>query len=186
MSVVRGKGPGVGLRSFAEPLKGSKTGSWGLRFLCEHILAEGQIDLDPDYQRGRVWTRAQQEAFMGHVLEGGSVPDLWMRVLHHDRLPVEYECVDGKQRITAMKAWWDGEIPARLSDENGGREIWIGDLDAVELRQVHMDLCKPRVQFLEGYTRKQILRVYLRLNRGGTPHADSEIERVRALYEAER
>ena len=31
----------------------------------------GTIDLDPDFQRPHVWTDAQQEAFIEHVLRGG-------------------------------------------------------------------------------------------------------------------
>ena len=109
-----------------------------------------------------------------------------MRVLQEGEAsgrPPFYECVDGKQRILAMLAWWKGRIPAQLSKENGSREIWAEDLSRSELTRLRLDIM-PRVQLLEGYSRKQILRVYLRLNRG-IPHTEAELERVQALYEAE-
>lgn len=186
MTTERGAGPGVDLADINEPLRGSKSIDWSIAYLCDTILAEGQIDLDPDYQRGRVWTEQQQRAFVGHVLEGGSMPDLWMRVLKEGEAtgqPPFYECVDGKQRVLAMLAWWEGRIPAQLSKENGSREIWAEDLSRSELTRLRLDIM-PRVQLLEGYSRKQILRVYLRLNRG-IPHTEAELERVQALYEAE-
>jgi hypothetical protein len=35
-------------------------------------------------------------------------------------------------------------------------------------------------------TRTECLELYIRLNRGGTPHTEAEIERVREMLEIER
>ena len=86
------------------------------------------IDMDkgrliiPDYQRGRVWTPEQSARFMGYVLTGGQPPPIWVQ--EHPNEDVE-EVIDGLQRLTAFRAFMDGEVPAELPD---GRRIFIGDL----------------------------------------------------------
>lgn len=183
--MTRGNGPGVGLSEIYEPVKGVKHVDWGIDYMCRHI-DEGELDMDPDYQRGHVWTEEQQMDFVGFVMEGGRPPEVFVRELPYMTTtpkPPYYEIVDGKQRLTALHAWYHGKIPARLSEEHGRRLIWVTDLDEVELRHAKHNM-NSSIQFLDS-DRKKTLRIYLRLNRGGTPHTDAEIERVRKLYKAE-
>lgn len=129
----------------------------------------------PDYQRGRVWSPEQSALFAGFVLTGGQPPPIWVQ--EHPVADVE-EIVDGLQRITAMRAFFDGDIPAELP--NGGR-VFRYNLDAdcngllKGLYLTKMIVRLPR--------RADVLRLYLRLNRGGTVHTDAEIARVQALLE---
>ena len=141
------------------------------------------IDMDkgrliiPDYQRGRVWTPEQSARFMGYVLTGGQPPPIWVQ--EHPNEDVE-EVIDGLQRLTAFRAFMDGEVPAELPD---GRRVFIGDLapDAViRLRGLHINKMIVRLP-----CRADVLRLYLRLNRGGTVHTDIEIARVEALLAKE-
>ena len=141
------------------------------------------IDMDkghlivPDYQRGRVWTPEQSARFMGYVLTGGQPPPIWIQ--EHPDEDVE-EVVDGLQRLTAFRAFMDGEVPAELPD---GRRIFIGDLApdaAIHLRGLHITKKIVRLP-----TRADVLRLYLRINRGGTVHTDTEIARVEALLARE-
>lgn len=135
----------------------------------------GALVLDPDYQRAHVWTREQQIAYVEYQLQGGEVgrviiwnsPD-WMGSWKRPT-----ELVDGKQRVEAVRAFVRGDIPAfgRLCNEyTGGMPIGL--------------TFKFRVCKLE--TREEILQLYLNINAGGTPHTKSEINRVRALLDAER
>lgn len=181
--IVRGKGPGVGLDEIYQEIRGHKSVDWGISFLCT-LIDEGEINFDPEYQRGHVWTESQQKDFVGFILEGGRQPDVFVRELPIvDGLkPPFYEVVDGKQRMTAFYRWWTGRIPGRLSEDWDHREIWIHELDATEIRFTRTRM-NTSVQFLVGHTDAQIMRFYLRLNRGGTIHTDKEIARVRELYE---
>ena len=73
------------------------------------------MDLSPDFQRGHVWTEAQQEAFMAHVLEGGSPGVIRWNTIGNPTLGVQ--CIlDGLQRLTACRAWLAGKIVARFHD----------------------------------------------------------------------
>jgi hypothetical protein len=139
-----------------------------------------RLNLDPDYQRGHVWTEAQSAAFVGHKLEGGECPTLTIQRWSHD--PVD-ELVDGKQRVLAMIGFVECRIPALLSD---GRSYYLTDWGehdrSIIPRSFELML---RARFINCRSRAEVIRTYLRLNRGGSIHSDEEIARVRALLAAE-
>jgi hypothetical protein len=126
------------------------------------------VDLDPDYQRGHVWTKEQREAFVGFVLQGGSPPPIYINNLY---VKQGYkEVIDGKQRIVSLLKWLNGDIPAALST---GLKVWREELDhcknlSISSREVELD-------------RKGVLEFYLLLNGGGTVHSEEELQRVRYL-----
>jgi hypothetical protein len=170
-------------RSFWNPLRFTDHETMSMGWLLKRM--DGEIDgfklnLDPDYQRGHVWTDQQAANFMGHLLEGGAVPPI---VINTDPNYVFIdEVVDGKQRITACYRWLKGEFPAELTD---GRLVSFNDLDD-DTQRYMQSMTGPRLDI--GYvqlSRADVLRLYLRLNRGGTIHTDAEINNVRELLAAE-
>jgi hypothetical protein len=139
------------------------------------------INLDPDYQRGHVWTREQAAAFVGHKLEGGESPTLTVQRWQDSTRPDEM--VDGKQRFTAVLGFVEGRIPALLSDGNYYYlSDWSPEDQPLVMRSLNLVL---RVRYVSCPTRADVLRLYLKLNRGGSVHTDEEIARVRALLTAE-
>lgn len=178
MDGVAGKGKGVGFRDFHQPITVVSHGDWGIDFLCKHIN-QGDLDMDPSYQRSHVWTLEQQQNFVGFLLEGGRAPEAFVRELSYDKPPF-MEVVDGKQRMTALYKWWMGEIAGRLPTT--GDLVWAKDFDLVETRFCKREM-NTSVQFLRG-TDEEIMRVYLRLNRGGTVHTTDELSKVERLIES--
>jgi uncharacterized protein with ParB-like and HNH nuclease domain len=138
------------------------------------------LQMNPDFQRGHVWTEEQQIAFIETILRGGAKnarviylndPN-WMR--HSGRPYKDFVCVDGLQRYTAIKRFVNNEIKAfgYYFDEYEDNTRLRGRLDM-----------KINVNDLE--TRKDVLEWYLQTNDGGTPHTKEEIERVRELLKKE-
>lgn len=133
------------------------------------------LDMDPDFQRGHVWTPEQQTSYMEYMLRGGeggreilfNHPN-WMGSFHGKMV-----IIDGKQRITAALGFLRDEVPVfgKLCSE-------------IEGRMPNSVGFSFRIFSLK--TREDILRYYLDLNAGGTPHAAEEIERVRALLKDAR
>lgn len=155
-------------------------GNFGIREMVK-LLLDGEMTLDPIYQRGHVWDLSQQMAYMAYLLEGGTAPLVYIRELPSPAsrgLPY-LEVVDGKQRITALYLWWTGHIPARLSS---GELVWAEHMDIVERRTLDRALAL-RVNFVQG-TNRDIMWIYLKLNTGGVVHSPEEIERVQKLMEA--
>jgi hypothetical protein len=152
---------------------------WGL---LEDTLArylKMGLDLNPDFQRGHVWTEHQQVAYVEWILRGGeSGKEVH---LNHPNWQSgrdgAFVLVDGLQRLTAVRRFLADEIRAfgtRLS-EFDDRDVLLRDWNL----SFSFRVCSRK-------TRAEIIAWYLDFNAGGTPHAASEIERVRALLAAER
>jgi len=139
-------------------------------------IVEHGLNVDPDYQRGHVWTEAQEIAYVEHILRGGcSGKDIylnhpgWMKTFKGP-----FEVVDGKQRIKAAMRFMNNEIPVfgTFKKDFEDRLPWM----TCEFI-IHVNILK---------TRKEVIQWYLEMNTGGTVHTPEEIERVRQLLEKEK
>lgn len=132
----------------------------------------GGLDLDPDFQRAHVWTRAQQVAYIEYQLMGGEVgkqiifnsPD-WG---YSYKAPTQL--VDGKQRLEAVRSFIRGDF-----------QVFGYFCSAFQDKIPTNLVLKFRVCTLK--TRAEVLRLYLNINAGGTPHTKEELDRVRALLD---
>ncbi|CAH7685855.1 hypothetical protein PPACK8108_LOCUS20447 [Phakopsora pachyrhizi] len=76
-----------------------------------------RIDVEPPYQRDVVWPRSSQSALIDSIFKNKWVPTLLfsLRPAHLDRkgklVKEKWVCMDGKQRLTSVKLFMDGEIP---------------------------------------------------------------------------
>lgn len=149
----------------------------------DHSLS---LNINPDYQRGRVWTDEQASRFVGYLAEGGEAPPLFIQRWRYTggRTMPPDELVDGLQRVTALLRFAANKIPmetpsgerAYLRDfSDDDQRIWYGPAGL-----------KLTGQYVECKTRAEVLALYIRLNRGGTPHSEAEIERVRELLAQEQ
>lgn len=134
------------------------------------------LDLNPDFQRGHVWTEEQQIAYVEYRLRGGEMSGRHIFFNHPGwmgKFKGEYVIVDGLQRLTAARRFMENEIPAFGSlfneYEDGIRRIGVDFIICVNTLK----------------TRAEVLRWYLEMNAGGTPHSAEEIQRVTKLYEQE-
>lgn len=128
---------------------------------------------DPDFQRVHVWTVEQKQAFVEYMLRGGEVGRniTWNCALWPSSgAPIEI--VDGKQRLSAVRSWLRGEFPTF--------GLFFHQFQG-SLRAVSGAHFKFRVCALEK--RADILRLYLNINAGGTPHTPEELERVRKMLQ---
>ena len=142
---------------------------------------ESGLDLNPDFQRGHVWNPAQQTAFMEYLLRGGrsGMVIYFNKPSWHSAATTAYDdfvCVDGLQRLTAIRQFLDGHIPAF-----GQRYAEFGE----NIRRAPGAL-SLRFNVNSLQTRVEVLTWYLQINDGGTPHTLEEIERVKTLLAAEQ
>lgn len=150
-----------------------------LKNTLEYYAKDLKIEMDPDFQRGHVWTEAQQIAFMEYSLRGGRTGReiIWnCEGWNHRETPEPMTIVDGKQRITAALRFLNDEIPvfgARYSE--------------IEKRPIRPFANAAGFRFqIFDLKREDVLQLYIDLNAGGTPHSPSEIARVRTLLEKEK
>lgn len=150
------------------------------RTLADYKEAYG-LELNPDFQRGNVWTATQQERWLEFFFRGGksaniirfNCPDFQGtgRFIEPPRGEVREThmvCVDGLQRLTAMCAFLNNRIKVF--------GCYLKDFED-----------KPGLEYCLRFnvnglqTRKEVLRWYLDINSGGTVHTQKELEKVRKM-----
>lgn len=141
----------------------------------ENNTKKHKLDLNPDFQRGHVWSRDQKISYIEFCLRGGKTgreilfncPG-WM---------VDYRgpmvLVDGKQRIEAWRGFLANEFPVFDSYFHEYKDPDL--VDQYGLTFMVNDL--PN--------RAEVLKWYIDLNSGGTVHSREEIDRVKLLLENE-
>jgi hypothetical protein len=135
---------------------------------------ECSLELDPWFQRGYVWTKAQQIAYIEYILRGGvSGRDIYFNnpVFHQGYTnpgPLGYVCVDGLQRITAVQGFINNQVP--IFGDN-----YFRDFDGY-LRGVRASF---NVNINDLKTEKELLTWYYEMNSGGTVHTEEDLARVK-------
>lgn len=66
------------------------------------IDAQGQLDLDPAYQRRSVWTLDYRRFFIDTVLRDFPAPPIYLEVETRPGAPTLYHVIDGKQRLESL------------------------------------------------------------------------------------
>jgi len=79
------------------------------------------LRVNPEYQRGLVWTPVQKQRLVDSVFRGYPLPSFYFRVTTHkgpDGNPTQvWEIVDGQQRIEALAGYLRDEWPALAKDD---------------------------------------------------------------------
>ena len=158
----------------------TSAGNWEVCYdivgFVNHIkeeIEEGLV-LNPDFQRGHVWTEEQQSRFIEYYLMNGDVGVIRLNAPYWPNVCNDgtYVCVDGLQRITALMKFANNEIKAFGH--------YFNEFEGRVPRQLNLRLNVNNLK-----TRKEVLKWYLELNGGGTPHSLEELNRVKELLEQE-
>jgi hypothetical protein len=130
--------------------------------------------LNPEWQRGHVWSKQQQIKYVEFVLKGGTTgKEIYFNC---SSWQCEYNtptyCVDGLQRLTAAKRFMNNEIPAfgtHLKDFKG------------KMRgNAHV---RFSFNMLMMKNKRELLNLYIMFNSGGVVHKPKEIERIKKILE---
>jgi hypothetical protein len=135
------------------------------------------LDLNPDFQRGHVWTDDQRAAYVLYLLQGGrqgrEIYFAGQGWSYRGNLPERpLVIVDGKQRLESVLRWIKNELPVL----GALRSEWTGG--------ERMSSCRLKLAIAD-IDRASTLRWYLALNEGATPHTAAELQKVRALLAVE-
>lgn len=143
-------------------------------WLSGHARSGEDVDLEPDFQRAHVWTPEQQTAFVEFTLRGGtSAQNIYWNAPHWPRGNGPVTIVDGKQRITAVRAFLANDVPA------------FGHLHREYEDRLDILVARFRFYINDLVSRAEVLQWYLDLNYAGTPHTDDERRRVEELLARE-
>lgn len=142
------------------------------KWITDQIKSLG-LQLNPDFQRGHVWTREQQISYIEYLLHGGSSgKDFYFNRIggmhNFKNRKADFVCVDGLQRITAILAFIHNEIPAFGQ--------YAKDYDDLIMADVMFSFYVNDLK-----SKKDVLIWYLEMNSGGTPHTKEELKKVEEM-----
>ena len=60
-----------------------------------------RIDVDAEYQREKIWTTKQQELLLDSIIRDIDIPKIYIVEVKNNQ-QFEFDCIDGKQRMTAL------------------------------------------------------------------------------------
>lgn len=158
------------------------------KLLIDLLENESDLEMIPDFQRGVVWTEEKQiyyvECMLRNLLPRSAfnltfnMPFFYSPVNRREGdIPTKYQkliCIDGLQRFTAIESFVEGKF-----------KVFDNQISVDDLRFTPFDLGRKTftINIFEYDNTQDILNLYLNMNTGGIAHADSEIERVKALLE---
>ena len=77
-----------------------------------------KINLNPEYQRGIVWSRKKKQKFIDTILLQFPFPNVtFLQNQQNKRINFEYECVDGKQRLTSIIEFANDKFTVTIKEE---------------------------------------------------------------------
>lgn len=157
----------------------------------EHILErynrrEGGLQMNPDFQRGHVWNREQQIAYIESFIRGaigdtGRTITLTCSDFQRERAKdsdlVGFYVVDGLQRLTAVLAFMNDEFHVFNDLIDGGADKDSFNGTAYQVNR----MTGLRFNVFNMQYKKDVLDYYIALNAGGVVHSKEEIDRVKAM-----
>jgi len=94
-------------------------------------IQSGDIDLQPDFQRGEVWGRLKKQRLIDSILRDWHVPPI--HVIENAKTR-KHEVLDGQQRLAAIRDFVDGQFPVngQIEPPDSG----IQSLDGIYFRDL--------------------------------------------------
>lgn len=144
------------------------------------------LELIPDFQRGHVWTEEQQIKYIEAIVKGTVAASSRIVTFNcsdwgdnnSDEVIKDMVCIDGLQRLTAVRRWMNDEFTIfnDLFEYGVSKEFF--DRTSLTFNSLSNGL---KFAILGMQTKEEILKYYLAFNDGGTVHSPEEIARVKQM-----
>jgi hypothetical protein len=155
---------------------------WRCQVDWEYVVEEWTYDhdgmkviLQPDFQRDYVWTETQQISYIENMLKGFPAGrdvffnhPTWGSFHDADKYPIV--CLDGQQRLGAVKAFMTNQIP-----------IFGGNYRKDFSDHLPSDRAYFNVNVSCLKTKQELINTYIAFNFAGTAHDIAEAEKLEAM-----
>ncbi len=133
------------------------------------------------YQRYLVWDDESRSFLIDSILKNYPIPPIFLRKHVNNDGSTHYEVIDGKQRLTTIQSFIEGNLP--LPDNFGSDDLGNTLLDGAYFKDLEnfedywnrfWSYCIP-VIYVETSNDKLITNIFDRLNRNGMPLVPQEL-----------
>lgn len=152
---------------------------------------KGQLKLDPDFQRGSVWTLAARVFLIDTILNDLPIPQVYFRSkVDPNTQTTVRDVVDGQQRLRAILDFASGKL--RLTSKAPKFRGKLYDNLSTEDKELFLNYKLPVVQLLNA-SNSDVLEVFARLNSYSVKVTPAELRHAEysepvkwAIYDATR
>ena len=136
------------------------------------------MNFNPEYQRELVWSYEDKVSLLDSIFNNIDIGKFAIIALDYSKVGFDfdkdyfYEILDGKQRLTTIREFYEDRFTyrGRKYSELNIKDRWHFDQYPISKGEVR-----------EPKDRSDIYRYFLKLNTGGKPMSQSQIEKVRNL-----
>jgi len=149
--------------------------------LMNYYFSKYGIDLEPEYQRGNVWTIEQKRALITSIFRNIDIGKIaiikrhWGPDGNKPATPKLYEMLDGKQRLTALVEYYTGQFTWRGKYFH---ELCWSD-------KGHFKYYTVSIAETDPLTKEQKYHYFLKLNTSGVPVDPDHMAKVTGLLQKE-
>lgn len=140
----------------------------------------GQLDLNPPYQRRSVWTRKDRQYFLDTIFRNYPSPAIFLHKSISGEGKTVYHVVDGKQRLQTILDFVAGKL--RIADDFGDVRLagkrW-NDLQGEQELKHRLWNYEVTVEFLDVVEEGLVNTVFDRLNRNSRKLTAQELRHAR-------
>lgn len=120
------------------------------------LREQGVLNMEPDYQRGYVWTLEQKQNLIDSIFSKLPIPAIFLIYKKQEQIS---EVFDGKQRLSAIFGFMDGDFSTSQGETYDG----LKSRERFAFNRVQIPLCE-----LVDPPREVLLDYFKRINTGGT------------------
>ena len=123
------------------------------------------MDLQPDFQRGEIWTKQKKQKLIDSILRGWKIPPI--HVIHNHDTAVD-EVLDGQQRLVTIRDFFNNEIS--IDGNIQPEDARMKGLDGLYYKDLHKEMQRRLRQYsivvirLTEYNPEEPAELFYRLN----------------------
>ena len=138
----------------------------------------GQLDLDPPYQRRSVWSLKDRRFFLDTIFRGYPSPSIFLFKATRESGSISYQVVDGKQRLETILKFYGGKLA--ISGDFGNVQLDGKKWQSLssDHKRAFSDYVLP-VEFIRIVDGGQVNQVFDRLNRNSRRLERQELRHAR-------
>jgi hypothetical protein len=133
-------------------------------------IEESNLEINPPFQRGYVWNEEQKIRYVEYILKNGtSSRDIYFNnpiYFHNEKAQAykDYVCVDGLQRITAVRDFMTNKFPV------------FGQYYRKDFKHKRFPTGFFNCHIAQIIKESDVMQWYIDLNTGGTVHTEKDLK----------